>query len=61
MTALKAMREKNVAIEKALSAETKLKMDLFSALGEARRELGIKQGERGGVLCLGEIVVCRAG
>ncbi len=43
--ALKAMREKNVNIEKALSAETKLKMDLFSALGEARRELGIKQGE----------------
>ncbi len=45
VTALKAMREKNVGIEKALSAETKLKMDLFSAFGDARRELEMKQGE----------------
>ena len=42
--ALKAMQEKNNQIEKSLSSETKLKMDLFSALGETKRELSIKQG-----------------
>ncbi len=44
--ALKAMQEKNTQIEKSLSSETKLKMDLFSALGDAKRELGIKQGKK---------------
>lgn len=45
MKALKALQEKNASIEKSLSAETKLKMDLFSALGEAKREISIKQGK----------------
>lgn len=38
---LKATQEKNSQLEKSLSSETKLKMDLFSALGDARRELSI--------------------
>jgi len=58
VTALKSMQEKNGNIEKALSAETKLKMDLFSALGEARRELSIKQGEKR-VLCCTLLVELR--
>lgn len=37
------MQEKNKQIENSLSAETKLKMDLFSALSDAKRELSIKQ------------------
>lgn len=45
--ALKAMQETNNQKEQLLSAETKLKMDLFSALGEAKRELSIKQGKSG--------------
>lgn len=44
--ALKTMKERNSQLEKSLSSETKVKMDLFSALGEAKRELGIRQGKR---------------
>jgi len=36
-----ALQEKNSQLEKSLSSETKLKMDLFSALGDAKRELSI--------------------
>merc|ERR1719188_2692571 len=40
--ALKATQEKKDLLEQSLSAETKVKMDLFSALGEAKRELSMK-------------------
>jgi len=39
---LDVLKEKNRQIENSLSSETKLKMDLFSALGEAKREISIK-------------------
>jgi len=42
---LDVFKEKNRQIENSLSAETKLKMDLFSALGEAKREISIKSYE----------------
>uniref|UniRef100_A0A2M4A9E4 Putative macoilin-2 n=1 Tax=Anopheles triannulatus TaxID=58253 RepID=A0A2M4A9E4_9DIPT len=41
MSALVAMQDKNATLEKNLSAETRVKMDLFSALGGTRRELDI--------------------
>ena len=42
MSALIAMREKNAHLETNLSAETRLKMDLFSALGETKRQIEIQ-------------------
>lgn len=45
VSALNAMEEKNARLENSLSAETRLKLDLFSALGEAKRQLEIAQGE----------------
>lgn len=39
------LQEKNSMLEKNLSAETRVKLDLFSALGEARRQLEIKDSE----------------
>ena len=45
MSALEAMKEKNLLLEKSLSAETRLKLDLFSALGEAKRQLEITHGQ----------------
>ena len=33
------VQEKNASLQESLSAETRFKMDLFSALGEARRQL----------------------
>ncbi|KAK3924044.1 Macoilin-1 [Frankliniella fusca] len=42
MTALSAMQEKNSHLENSLSAETRIKLDLFSALGEAKRQLEIR-------------------
>lgn len=39
---LDVLKEKNRQIENSLSSETKLKMDLFSALGDAKREISIK-------------------
>jgi hypothetical protein len=42
-SALAVMQEKNETLEKNLSAETRVKLDLFSALGEARRQLEIKE------------------
>lgn len=44
-SALAVMQEKNSTLEKNLSAETRVKLDLFSALGEARRQLEIRDGE----------------
>ncbi|KAJ1522174.1 hypothetical protein ONE63_002484 [Megalurothrips usitatus] len=42
MSALTAMQEKNAHLENSLSAETRIKLDLFSALGEAKRQLEIR-------------------
>lgn len=42
MNALQAMQDKNSTLEKNLSAETRVKLDLFSALGEAKRQLEIR-------------------
>lgn len=44
MSALSAMQDKNSHLESSLSAETRVKLDLFSALGEAKRQLEISQG-----------------
>lgn len=44
-SALALMQEKNSTLEKNLSAETRVKLDLFSALGEARRQLEIKDSK----------------
>lgn len=46
MSALAAMQDKNAHLENNLSAETRLKLDLFSALGEAKRQIEIQQGEQ---------------
>ncbi|XP_076820237.1 macoilin-like [Clavelina lepadiformis] len=44
MSALEAMQEKNALLEKSLSAETRLKLDLFSALGDVKRQLELAHG-----------------
>jgi len=41
---LKNVQEKNHNLEAKLSEETKLKLDLFSELGKANREISIKEG-----------------
>ncbi|KAK0172283.1 hypothetical protein PV328_005621 [Microctonus aethiopoides] len=41
--ALSALQEKNTHLENSLSAETRIKLDLFSALGEAKRQLEIRE------------------
>ncbi|KAJ9584796.1 hypothetical protein L9F63_020850, partial [Diploptera punctata] len=43
MSALSAMQDKNAHLENSLSAETRIKLDLFSALGEAKRQLEIQE------------------
>ncbi|ERL85426.1 hypothetical protein D910_02846 [Dendroctonus ponderosae] len=43
MAALSTVQEKNSHLENALSAETRIKLDLFSALGDAKRHLEISQ------------------
>lgn len=45
MNALQAMQDKNSTLEKNLSAETRVKLDLFSALGEAKRQLEIRDSK----------------
>lgn len=45
MSALSAMQDKTTHLENSLSAETKIKLDLFSALGEAKRQLEIRESE----------------
>ncbi|XP_022094783.1 macoilin-like [Acanthaster planci] len=43
MSALMAMQDRTAKLETSLSAETRLKLDLFSALGDARRQMEILQ------------------
>ncbi|KAL1123432.1 hypothetical protein AAG570_002512 [Ranatra chinensis] len=43
MQALSALQDKNSHLENSLSAETRIKLDLFSALGEAKRLLEIRE------------------
>lgn len=45
MSALSAMQEKNTHLENSLSAENRIKLDLFSALGEAKRQLEIRDSK----------------
>ncbi|KAM6953874.1 macoilin [Aplochiton taeniatus] len=45
LSALSALQEKAHHLEYNLSAETRIKLDLFSALGDARRQLEIAQGK----------------
>ena len=54
MSALAAMQDKTTHLENSLSAETRLKLDLFSALGEAKRQMEIHQGMfvHGSACCL---------
>nr|AAX11930.1 macoilin [Ciona savignyi] len=44
MSALQAMQDKNLMLENSLSAETRLKLDLFSALGDVKRQLELAHG-----------------
>lgn len=44
-SALTAMQGKNTHLENSLSSETRLKLDLFSALGDTRRQLEIVQNQ----------------
>ncbi|KAH8369863.1 hypothetical protein KR093_001277 [Drosophila rubida] len=46
MNALASIQEKNATLEKNLSAETRVKLDLFSALGVAKRKLEISDSHR---------------
>lgn len=55
MAALSAMQDKNQHLENSLSAETRIKLDLFSALGEAKRLLEIRESE---LLLLLMIIKC---
>ncbi|CAK9805708.1 Maco1a [Anthophora plagiata] len=41
--ALNVMQDKTAHLEDSLSAETRIKLDLFSALGEAKRQLEIRE------------------
>lgn len=50
MSALSAMQDKTQHLENSLSAETRIKLDLFSALGDAKRQLEIAQGNAGGLI-----------
>jgi transcriptional regulator with XRE-family HTH domain len=43
--ALNLAQEQQAQLEQTLSSETKVKMDLFSALGGARRQLQINESE----------------
>ena len=43
MAALNASQTQQEQLEHSLSSETKIKMDLFSALGEAKRQLQIRE------------------
>lgn len=45
MSALQSMQQKNMSLEESLSRETRFKLDLFSALGEARRQIELKDGQ----------------
>ncbi|ESN89860.1 hypothetical protein HELRODRAFT_91322, partial [Helobdella robusta] len=43
-SALVVLQSKNSQLELSLSSETRLKLDLFSALGDAKRQIEIQQG-----------------
>ncbi|KAG7209041.1 hypothetical protein KM043_015201 [Ampulex compressa] len=43
LAALSALQDKNAHLENSLSAETRIKLDLFSALGEVKRQLEIRE------------------
>ncbi|XP_011633874.1 macoilin-1 isoform X3 [Pogonomyrmex barbatus] len=43
LAALNALQDKNAHLENSLSAETRIKLDLFSALGEVKRQLEIRE------------------
>jgi len=45
LNALAVVQEKNATLEKNLSAETRVKLDLFSALGAAKRQIEISDSE----------------
>lgn len=45
MSALSAMQEKNTHLENSLSAENRIKLDLFSALGEAKRQIELRESK----------------
>lgn len=47
MSALSAIQEKNTHLENSLSAETRIKLDLFSALGDAKRKITMAEDELG--------------
>lgn len=51
MSALSAMQDKTQHLENSLSAETRIKLDLFSALGDAKRQLEIAQGKESASPC----------
>lgn len=55
MSALSAMQDKTQHLENSLSAETRIKLDLFSALGDAKRQLEIAQGNAGQAVGLPEL------
>lgn len=43
LAALNTLRERSLHLERSLSAETRVKLDLFSAVGEAKRQLGLRE------------------
>jgi len=45
LAALNALQDKTVHLENSLSAETRIKLDLFSALGEVKRQLEIRESK----------------
>jgi len=45
LAALSALQDKNAHLENSLSAETRIKLDLFSALGEVKRQLEIRDSK----------------
>lgn len=53
---LAIMQDKNSTLEKNLSAETRVKLDLFSALGEARRQLEIKDSKALKIFLLSQLI-----
>lgn len=55
MSALSAMQDKNSHLENSLSEETRIKLDLFSALGEAKRQIEILKGNLFCKSCLNNV------
>lgn len=60
LSTLSAMQEKAQHLECNLSAETRIKLDLFSALGDTRRQLEIAQGSSLSLLWTPFISLCRS-